>query len=56
MNDPVMDLHMLFVSELGTKFSQASLVSQLCVLEKDTFILQPWKTVPNVTERLLTGT
>ena len=28
MNDPVIDLHMLFVSELGRKFSQASPVSQ----------------------------
>ena len=40
----------------GTKFSQTSLVSQRCVLEKDTFILHPRKTPPNVTERLLTGT
>ena len=48
MNDPVIDLHMLFVSELGgtTKFSQASPVSQRCVIEQDTFILQPRKTRP----------
>ena len=29
----------------GTKFSQASPVSQSCVLEKDTFILRPRKTM-----------
>ena len=40
----------------GTKFSQASPVSQRCVLEQDTFILQPRKIRPNVTERLLIGT
>ena len=59
MNVPVIDLHMLFVSELGgtvQSFSQASPVSQHCVLEKDTFILQPRKTRLNITERLLTGT
>ena len=57
MNDPVIDLHMLFVSEHdGTRFSQASPVSQRFVLEQDTFILQRRKTHPNVTERLLTGT
>ena len=59
MNDPVIDLHMLFVSELGgtvRSFLNASPVSQRCVLEKDTFILQPRKTCPNVIERLLTGT
>ena len=39
-----------------TKFSQASSVSQRCVLEQDTFILQPRKTRPDVTESLLTGT
>ena len=32
------------------KFSQASSVSQRCVLEQDTFILQPRKTCPDVTE------
>ena len=55
MNDPVIDLHMLFVSELGGTV-QSFPVSQHCVLEKDTFILQPRKTRLNVTERLLTGT
>ena len=39
-----------------TKFSQASPVSQRFILEQDTLILQPRKTRPNVTERLLTGT
>ena len=53
MNDPVIDLHVLFVSKLGGtgRFSQASPVSRCCVLEQDTFILQPRKTRPNVTER-----
>ena len=56
MNDPVIDLHMLFVSKLGgTRFSQASPVSKRSVLEQDTFIIQMRKTCPNVTERLLTG-
>ena len=54
MNDPVIDLHMLFVSKLG--FSQASPVSKRCVLEQNTFIFQPRKIRPNVTERLLIGT
>ena len=53
MNDPLIDLHMLFVSKLGGK--EASPVSQHCVLEQDTFILQPRKIRPNVTERLLIG-
>ena len=59
MNDPVIDLHYVVCVRAwldGTKFSQASPVSQRCVFEKDTFILQPRKTRPNVTERLLTGT
>ena len=60
MNDPVIDQHNYVVCVRawrdGTKFSQASLVSQRCVLEKDTFILQPRKTRPKVTEKLLTGT
>ena len=40
----------------GTRFSQASPVSQRFVLEQDTFILQPRKTPPNLPERLLTET
>ena len=52
MNDPVIDLHMLFVSKLGG----TGQVLQRCVLEQNTFILQPRKIRPNLTERLLIGT
>ena len=59
MNDPVIDLHMLFVSELGgmvRSFLMPHRRHSVIVLEKDTLILQPRKTRPNVTERLLTRT
>ena len=59
MNDPVIDLHMLFVSELrgtGRSFFKPNRCHSVIVLEKDTLILQPRKTRPNVTERLLTRT
>ena len=59
MNDPVIDLHMLFVSELGgtvRSFLMPHRCHSVIVLEKDTLILQPRKTRPNVTERLLTRT
>ena len=59
MNDPVIDLHYAVsvpAWQDGMKVSQASSVSHCCVLKQGTFILQPRKTRPNVTERLLTGT
>ena len=49
MNDPEIDLHNYVVCVRAwrddTKFSQASPVSQSCVLEKDTFILRSRKTM-----------
>ena len=56
-SDSLIDLYVVCVRAWWdmTKFSQASLVSQRCHLEQDTFtcILQPRKTRPDVTERLL---
>ena len=39
----------------GTKFSQASPVSQRCVIEQDTFILQPRKTHPTYLKDCIWG-
>ena len=55
-SDSLIDLYVVCVRAWWDmrKFSQASLVSQRCHLEQDTFtcILQPRKTRPDVTERL----
>ena len=50
MNDPVIDLHMLFVSELG-RTGRGYLKPLRChsVLSLSNRILQPRKTRPNVT-------
>ena len=59
MNDPVIDLHMLFVSELGgtvRSFLKPHRCHSVVSLRKTHLSIQPRKTRPNVTERLLTGT